>query len=315
VEERIDLIAGAGPKERGFPLASAVSIVVHVILLILFIRAHRSAPEIAQTAPAIRFVELIRNNPREFVEAPGPEVEKAPMNAPYSDANRRASMPEPTGDRPTKRPGDGRGIYTPPMGSPGAPTNAGSAQAPANATEIAENGASPVEAADTTSPSRIAPLRTESSMIPGEVNWRSAIKEIGKVASIGGSEGIDLSGVGGGEKGSAETGPLSFETQWYHWGDYAQSMISKIRVNWYNHMPQLIRTGMPGVATVRFTIHRDGRISDIILVNTSGVPPYDFAARKAIELSSPLNPLPADFPNSTERVTAMFYYNSTPPSR
>ena len=315
MEERIELIAGTGRKEGGFPVASVVSIGVHIVLLILFIRAHRSAPEIQQAAPAIRFVELIRNNPREFVEAPGPEVDKAPMNAPFSDANRRAAAPESTGDRPTTRPGDARGIYTPPLGSRGAPTNRGDAQAPSNATAIAENPASPVESGDMTTTSRIAPLRTEASVLSGEVNWRSAIKEIGKVASIGGSEGIDLSGISGGEKGSAETGPLSFETQWYHWGDYAQAMISKIRVNWYNHMPPLIRTGMPGVATIRFTIQRSGHLTDVSLLTSSGVPPYDFAARKAIELSSPLNPLPDDFPNSSERVTAMFYYNSTPPSR
>ena len=147
----------------------------------------------------------------------------------------------------------------------------------------------------------------------GEVNWRSAIREIGKVASIGGNQGIDLSGVTGGEAGSAEAGPLSFETQWYDWGEYAQSMISRIRVNWYNHMPQLIRTGMKGVVTIRFTIQRDGRLTEIELLHSSGVPPYDNAARKSIELSSPLNPLPKDFPKSSERVTAMFYYNSTPP--
>ena len=49
--------------------------------------------------------------------------------------------------------------------------------------------------------------------------------------------------------------------------------------------------------------------SDITILNSSGVPPYDAAARRAIELSSPLKALPADFPNPTERVTCMFYYN------
>jgi len=43
--------------------------------------------------------------------------------------------------------------------------------------------------------------------------------------------------------------------------------------------------------------------------------PYDYAAKKAIELASPLKPLPPDFPKETEHVTAMFYYNSEPPRR
>ena len=80
-------------------------------------------------------------------------------------------------------------------------------------------------------------------------------------------------------------------------------------------MPQLLQTGLKGVVTIRFTIQRDGRLTDLTILNTSGIPPYDFAARKAIELSSPLNPLPKDFPNATERVTCMFFYNQEPPAR
>jgi TonB family protein len=98
------------------------------------------------------------------------------------------------------------------------------------------------------------------------------------------------------------------------WGDYAQSMVSRIRVNWYNNMPQLIQTGLKGVVTIRFTIQRDGTITDVTMLSSSGVPPYDFAAKKAIELSSPLNPLPNDFPNRSERVTCMFFYNQEVPT-
>ena len=92
-------------------------------------------------------------------------------------------------------------------------------------------------------------------------------------------------------------------------------LFRSIRVNWYNNMPQLIQTGLKGVVTIRFTIQRDGRITNIEQLSSSGHPPYDFAARKAIELSSPLNPLPKDFPNPSERVTCMFFYNQEPPTR
>ncbi|HEX3580800.1 MAG TPA: energy transducer TonB, partial [Thermoanaerobaculia bacterium] len=128
--------------------------------------------------------------------------------------------------------------------------------------------------------------------------------------------GFDLGHAAGGEKGyTADAGPLSFETQWFDWGDYAESMVSKIRINWYGIMPDLIKTGLKGVVTIRFTIHRDGRISDITILKSSGVPPYDNAASKALEASSPLKQLPADFPKDSERVTAMFYYNMEIPGR
>ena len=93
-------------------------------------------------------------------------------------------------------------------------------------------------------------------------------------------------------------------------------MVNRIRVNWYANMPMpLLQTGLKGVLTIRFTIHRDGHLTDITILTSSGIPPYDFAAKKAIELSSPLNPLPKDFPEETERVTCMFYYNEEPPKR
>lgn len=300
MEERIDLIVAEPRRGNGVTYAIAVSMVFHVALLILFIRNYQPLQTRAESIPIARYVELIRQNPKEFTEAPGPRTDKAPLNALYSDANRKASIPKPTGDTPTHRPGEG-GIYVPPMSS-GSPASSG--QAPAEA----ETPSSPSD--------RIAPLRTsEAGIMNGPVNLHSAIREIGKVASLGNGQSLDLSGVAGGEKGTAEAGPLSFETEWYDWGEYAQSMVSKIRLHWYGNMPDLIRTGLKGVVTIRFTIHRDGRITDITLLQTSTTPPYDFAARKAIELASPLNPLPRDFPNATERVTAMFYYNSTPPQR
>jgi TonB family protein len=314
-EERIDLIVVEKRRAGGVGIAVAVSLVLHSLLIILFLRGYRPAVA-AKDVPIARYVELMQQNPREFVEAPGPKLDQSPSpNAPLSDGNRRASGPEPSPELPpTNRPGEGGGPYTPPSSSaPPAqqprPSINVPAQAPAApATQLSESTATP-------SSDRLTyrePTQAASAAVG--VDWKSAIKEVGKFASLGGGQGVDLSGLGG-EKGSFEQGPLSFETQWYDWGDYAQSMVSKIRVNWYANMPQLIRTGMKGVVTIRFTIQRDGRLSDVTILSTSEVPPYDFAARKAIELSSPLQPLPKDFPNPSERVTAVFYYNATPPER
>src|SRR5205085_7245382 len=159
------------------------------------------------------------------------------------------------------------------------------------------------------------PARQAAAAATGPVDLRSAIREVGKVASLGGRQGLDLGQLGG-EKGSVETGPLSFETQWYDWGEYAESMVSKIRVHWYEEVPMpLLQTGLKGVVTIRFTIHRDGTISDVNIITSYGIAPYDHAAKKAIEEASPLKPLPADFPKETEHVTAMLYYNSEPPRR
>lgn len=296
MDHQIDLLVEEKPHRSGVSAATVVSLVVHSALIVYLVLSYKpSLPSAPSATPMLRYVELMRQN-EPFVEAPGPRTDTAPLTAPYSDANRKASAPEATGDQPTLRPGDGTGFFTPPSDAAGAGEQGG-----------AQDAAQP-SASSLTAPSSgtTRPVKAGAG-----VDWRNAIREAGKFASLSGEQGFDLSGAGG-EKGFAESGPLSFETQWYDWGEYAKSMVSRIRVNWHANMPELIKTGMQGMLTIRFTIHRDGRISDVTLLQSSGIPPYDFAARKAIELSSPLNPLPRDFPNASERVTARFYYNSKP---
>jgi TonB family protein len=317
MEEQIDLVVVAEEKPRtgGISLAVGVSLVLHVLLLVLFLRAYRPVPTGSSDVPIARYVELIKQNPQEFTEAPGTKIEHAPMNAPLSDANRKASMPRPTGEQPTQRPGEGGGLYTPQSNpAPRSPRQMAAApQMPQNAGNAAPSS-DPSAQQQPTDPSRLVYRQNPAKAAASQsgVDWHNAIREVGKVASLGG-DGLDLGQLSGGENGFAEQGPLSFETQWYDWGPYAQSMVSKIRVNWYANMPQIIRTGMKGNVTIRFTIQRDGTITDLTILKSSGVPPYDYAAKKAIELSSPLNALPKDFPNAFERVTCSFFYNMEVP--
>jgi TonB family protein len=313
LSEQLQFVVEEGSRRGGVSAAVVVSAIIHTLLIIFIIRHYHPITESDKTTPMMHYVELIRQNPQ-FTEAPGPKTKTAPLNAPFSDANRHASMPKPTGDQPTLRPGEG-GLYTPPMKS-GAEEAAKARQIAAAESELSAPSAASLQpqtsAADSGGTFQYRP--SQASAASG-INWNQAIKEVGKIASIGtGQHGVDLGGQGG-DKGFAESGPVSFESQWYDWGEYAQSMVNRIRVNWYNNMPQLIQTGMKGEVTIRFTIHRDGQITDITILSSSGRPPYDFAAKKAIELSSPLNPLPADFPNATERVTCMFFYNEEPPTR
>jgi TonB family protein len=320
----MELVVVEKQKAGGLSLSVVISLVLHSLFVLWVMQSYRPVTTVSDEAPIARYVELIKQNPQTFTEAPGPKIDRAPLSAPLSDANRKASMPEPTGDRPTNRPGDGSGIYSPPMGQPAPPARPPSpAVQPVAPVQGQQANTSFDERGSETSNAQPADgliyrqssgaQSSPQSAAQNAVDWRSAIREAGKVASLGG-EGFDLGQLGG-EKGFAEQGPLSFETQWFDWGDYAQSMVSRIRVNWYANMPQLIRSGIQGVVTIRFTIERSGRISAVEILNSSGHPPYDFAARKAIELSSPLNALPVNFPGERERVTAMFYYNMQIPRR
>lgn len=326
-EERIDLIVEQKSRAGGVSWAIIASIVVHALLITYLVRNYHPVSETSQPASTLHYVELMRQQPRSFVEAPGKKVDSAPISAAPSDANRRAGGGDPTSAIRTTRPGDGTPAYTPSQRSGDnrpaqQPRPAIQQQAQQPAQQPQQQAAAPPPDQVITGGNGIYSIKqppaqaAAASANPGAIDWKSAIHEVGKVASLGnGRQGLDLPGTGGGEKGFFDNGEPSFETKWYDWGEYGASMVGRIRVNWYAQMPEIIRTGLKGNVVIRFTIHRDGRISDVTILKSSDVPPYDFAAKKAIELSSPLPPLPKDFPNETERVTCSFFYNMEVPSR
>jgi TonB family protein len=314
--ESLELIPRSGTKGGTVLVGVILSLTVHTTIVALIATQYlRGSQEVVQTP--IRYVELSSSLPRQtpqHLEAPGPEAPSAPQTAPLSNLNRRASTPSPTGERPTTRPGDGSGLYTPPSPAAAASREAAPArqQAATSAGERSTAGSETASAADARRLADAFQVPKPAAAAEGSgIDWRSAIREAGKVASLG----IPGAAASGGEEGFAESGPLSFETQWYPWGDYADSMVRKIRFHWYENMPPLIRMGMKGMVAIQFTIQRSGAITDVTIIRSSGIPPYDNAAKRAIELSSPLAALPRDFPNASERVTCQFYYNMTPPPR
>ncbi|HVR42846.1 MAG TPA: energy transducer TonB [Thermoanaerobaculia bacterium] len=68
---------------------------------------------------------------------------------------------------------------------------------------------------------------------------------------------------------------------------YVDQMVAKIGSNWFR--PQ--SSGEP-LAQVHFIIDRDGRIREVEIRRSSGIPAFDRAARRAVIESSPLPPLP-----------------------
>ena len=109
---------------------------------------------------------------------------------------------------------------------------------------------------------------------------------------------------------SGPLGGLSFDTPGFDWGPYARKIYWVIWTNWTRGWPPAAWAGIKGVVTVHFTIHKDGRISDITVLDPSGTPAFDTCATLALEASSPLPALPSDFPKESEGITARFLYNT-----
>ena len=319
MESNLHLIEDEIP-EKGIAVPAIASLIFHgLLLLIAWMKYSHVPPPVSK--PVVNVVQLVARTPTisSYFEAPGAALPKPPSkSAPLSNANRRASAPNATGDARTAMPGSG-GVFTP-GGIGGArqvptapPPRQQSSQPPtkpamASASTAMMASVLPVPATREASDSSAKDLKGAAE----GVDWQSAIREAGKMTSRGDGRNMAISG---GERGFADAGPISFESQWFEWGDYADSMVRKIRLHWNENMPPLLRMGVKGVVTIRFTILRNGQIRDITILESSETPPYDFAAKKAIELSSALAPLPENFPNAQERVTAQFFYNLTPPSR
>jgi TonB family protein len=86
--------------------------------------------------------------------------------------------------------------------------------------------------------------------------------------------------------------------------EYIDRMIAQIRENWQSQSQQ----NFAGMALVKFTILRDGRITGVILERSSGGAGPDITAQRAVLQTGQLPPLPAPFTNPTLTVHLSFEY-------
>jgi TonB family protein len=84
--------------------------------------------------------------------------------------------------------------------------------------------------------------------------------------------------------------------------DYIQVLNTKITANWDQHAE------VAGAAVIKATIQRDGRLTDVALEQSSGYTVLDNNARRALELTRQLPPLPPEYPNQTLTVHLTFKY-------
>ena len=84
--------------------------------------------------------------------------------------------------------------------------------------------------------------------------------------------------------------------------EYLFLMVDKIKSNWSQQVE------VPGEVVIKFTIQRDGRLSDTIVERSSGTLSLDQNAQRAVMVTRQLIPLPQPFPNPTLTVHLNFQY-------
>jgi TonB family protein len=161
------------------------------------------------------------------------------------------------------------------------------------------------KAPEMTIPQRGAPSRTGSTKVteaPEQARGRTPTK--GAETSAGSAlaetgvrgRGFGLTTGGGGGTGS------TLDVDNFCCPDYIQLMVQQIHANWD------YRVEATGIPVVKFTIQRDGRITDVALIKSSGYAANDINAQRALARTKQLAPLPAQFPNPTLGVQLSFEY-------
>jgi protein TonB len=109
-------------------------------------------------------------------------------------------------------------------------------------------------------------------------------------------EGFGLSSGGGPGAGS------TLDVANFCCPDYLVLMTERIKSAWSQNQ------GVAGQSVIKFTIQRDGRLTDATIEKSSGSPALDLTALRAIVVTKQIPPLPGAFPNPTLTVHLNFAY-------
>jgi TonB family protein len=296
-----------------------LTIIFHLLTVILILVSPRWLPQILpkflQTVPPPVVAAQPRDNPR-FVfvqprlERPAP---KAPDRAEASDLDRLARSPQ-RAERPTNPLPYSRG------------------NSPERVEELARQaargrGPDPDPAAgrpaETTPPESSAPRMSEA---PSSLQLPSARPPApqnganGRSATSGGSLGdalrnlqrytqgevFDNPGGAGGQFGPE----IQFDTKGVEFGPWIRRFIAQVKRNWF--IPYAAMT-MKGHVVIQFNVHKDGSITDLMVVGPSQVDAFNNAAFGALSGSNPTQALPPEYPDSKAFFTVTFFYNENPP--
>ncbi|HTM02556.1 MAG TPA: TonB C-terminal domain-containing protein [Vicinamibacterales bacterium] len=111
-------------------------------------------------------------------------------------------------------------------------------------------------------------------------------------------QGFGLATSGGNGLGSK----MSLDVSNFCCREYLDQMVVAIRARWNNKQP------VAGIVGMKFTIQRDGRITDVQIERPSGLAVLDNESQHALLATARLQSLPAQYPNSTLTVHLSFEY-------
>jgi len=113
--------------------------------------------------------------------------------------------------------------------------------------------------------------------------------------------------------GKGEFGPwIQFDTKGVEFGPWIRRFVAQVKRNWF--VPYAAMS-LRGHVVLTFNVHKDGRLTDLQIVQPSNVEAFNNAAFNALSSSNPTMPLPPEYPADKAFFTVTFFYNETPPAQ
>lgn len=99
---------------------------------------------------------------------------------------------------------------------------------------------------------------------------------------------------------------ISFDSKGVDFGWWLRRFVAHVKSNWF--IPQMAQI-TPGRVVITFNVHRNGFLTDIEVIKSSGHRALDQAAVTALRTSSPTVALPPEYPDDKAFFTVTFLYN------
>lgn len=105
-----------------------------------------------------------------------------------------------------------------------------------------------------------------------------------------------------------ELGALTLSTYKWQWAPYINAMKNKLTRVWFPPTAYYRLGLIHGHTILKFTINRNGDITDLAVLNHKGHESLQLSSSQAIEALFPFLPLPDDFPDETLTIIAKLVY-------
>jgi protein TonB len=99
---------------------------------------------------------------------------------------------------------------------------------------------------------------------------------------------------------------ISFDSKGVDFGWWLRRFVAQVKSNWFIPEAAMI---LKGRVVITLHIHRNGTISDVQVISSSGHSSLDTAAVNALRGSNPTVALPAEYPEDKVLFTVTFFYN------